>query len=148
MKFSKEKQLGRYSRQKKRKVDIPESSLQAHLDGLVTLLRISTIRIPDSFFKWIQVNVSLKVRKWFNALFAALPDSTLFIPISKEFNLACKIECKTKTNLHGRQVQAAKDESWVIVRTPLEADEIVVKFRDQAEKCKECLQNNGDCGKL
>jgi hypothetical protein len=106
----------------------PESSLQSFADDYLAIKGIRSIRIPDGIFRYVQVNTSIGFRAWFNKTFAGLPDNLLLKPCGK-YMRACAMELKTETGvLHGKQKIAAKEEGWIIARTPEEIMKTIDEF--------------------
>jgi len=116
--LSKQKQAGRYSRKKGKVVKLPEKALQAFVDDFLALKGVQFIRIPDRVYQT-------------GLMQGGVPDNICVIPIKgSKFCKCLMLECKTKSQLHGKQVQAAHDQNWAIVRTPEQAMEIIQEFID------------------
>lgn len=127
--FSKKKQVGRFSRQKSKKNDIPESILQKFANEVLKRLGIEYWRVPDNS----------KIKE-----LAGFPDNECLIKISDKYCLSMGLELKTKTGLHGKQVQKAYDQAYTIARTFEEVEAAAINFRNQAFKCRECMKGTKD----
>lgn len=68
-----------------------------------------------------------------------IPDNTCKIPISDKYSLCLELELKTKTKLHGQQVNKSRDNPWHIAQTIYEAKAIIDAFREDAALLKKVL---------
>ena len=127
---------------KSMKAIIPEASLQIFADDYYQLKRIRYIRIPDGIFRWIAVNASEGIKKWFRWTFGGMPDNLLLLPLGK-YLLAIPIELKTEDKkgravgtLHGKQKSRSEEQNWIIARNQQQ----IMDATEQAEKDAELLK--------
>jgi hypothetical protein len=125
------------------KAEIPEESLQIFADEYYTIKRIRFIRIPDFFFRWMNVKAPIGVRKFFCGMFGGYPDNLLLLPIGK-YMLAVPIELKTQDakgravgKLHGKQKHNAEEQNWIIARN----QEQIMEATEKAECDSVILRN-------
>lgn len=129
MNLSKSAQLGRYARTALRRIDRPESELQAFTDDYLTARGIEYIRVPDT-----QNGEAIR-----RAL-CGMPDNTALIPVGG-YSLAMSLELKTRSKMHGRQLDNARRVPWVIAQDEREVERAVSDFVRAAEKVKKLLRD-------
>ena len=126
--LSKSAQVGRYGRKKLKKVDAPESDLQGFVDEYLDMCQIEYIRVPNT-------TSSRVIRK----ALCGIPDNTAMIPISDDYSLCLHLELKTKSQLHGKQLNMARNLPLKIAQTPEAAQGIIDRFRADAGRYKGIL---------
>ena len=126
--LSKSDQCGRYGRKRLKKVDAPEEELQAFVDEYLNLCQIEYIRVPNT-------TSSKVIRK----ALCGIPDNTAMIPISDDYSLCLHLELKTKSQLHGKQLNIARNLPLKIAQTPDEAQGLIDRFRDEATRIRGIL---------
>ena len=129
MNLSKSAQLGRYARTALRRIDRPESELQAWTDEYLTACGIEYIRVPDT-------TNGEAIRR----ALCGIPDNTALIPVGG-YSLAMSLELKTRSKMHGRQLDNARRVPWVIAQTEGEVELAVREFMAAAEKVRKLLRD-------
>jgi hypothetical protein len=122
------------------KAEVPEDDIQSFTDELLQYKRhIRSIRIPDSFFRWIKMNAPAGVQKWFFGVFGGQPDNTLLVQLGDGWVFGLELEHKTQDSkgravgrLHGKQ----KHHQWRIARSTKAAEEWIAELEEMAEQVK------------
>jgi hypothetical protein len=129
------------------KAECSEDDLQVFADEFYELKRIKNIRIPNAVFRWLKMNASAHIQKWFFGLFGGWPDTLLLLPCGK-YMLAVPIELKTQDKkgrpigmLHGKQKHNSEYENWIIARSPEQIQAAVAQAEADCEKIKNILNN-------
>ena len=108
------------------------------MDDYLSVMRIDNWRITDrmwSGLNWIGRSSPAAagvVMAWKKTFGGKMPDNLLYRKYDDRFCLMMPIELKSATGrLHGKQVDAAKNDNWTICRTPEEAVAAVKLFLDE-----------------
>ena len=128
------------------KAEIPEASLQIFADEYYAIKRIRSIRIPDGIFRWVKMNASAGIQKWFFGMLGGMPDNLLLLPLGK-YMLAVSIELKTEDkkgrsvgSLHGKQKHNAEEQNWIIARNQQQIMDATEQAEMDAEKIRKLFQ--------
>ena len=129
--------------------EVPESEIQAFADELLEYKKhIRSIRVPDSFFRWVKMNVPPHIQIWFFGMFGGRPDNTLLIPIGNGYSLALEMELKTQDakgravgKLHGKQKR--HEGQWRICRSTQEVERAIAELETMVDKIKPIVNHNG-----
>ena len=130
--LSKAKQAGRYSGKRGKANKTPESYIQSFAEDYCALRGLFCFHVPDWLFGYVNNPVTRTPKALtlaINKHFKGLPDCIIMKPI--EGTKWCKtlcLEIKTKTQLHGVQVQNAYDQNWQIARSVEEVQKIIEEF--------------------
>lgn len=137
MQIPKGKQLAYRKRSRKARIGVDrESDLQKFVEDYLDYKGLKYIRIPDSFFRFVNYRLPIAHKIWFNGMFGGFPDVLVLLPAG-EYPLALCLELKSaKGRLHGKQIANAKRYNWKVARTPEEAMCAI----DAAERAAEALQ--------
>ena len=118
---------------------MPEDVIQAFTDELLQYKpHIRSIRIPDSFFRWVKMHAPASIQKWFFGMFGGQPDNTLLVPLGGGWVFGLELEHKSaKGRLHGKQ----KHHDWRIARSTRAAELAIDDLEAMAERVKAWLQH-------
>lgn len=147
--FSKKKQLSYRARSVATigsKAAVPESVLQEYMDFQILANDLSTVRIPDWFWKFVKGPMSEKFPKMASAiggLFGGRPDNLVLAHVGDGLYVGMNIELKTEDKkgrpvgkLHGKQVKNSKDEKWVVLRNEKEISKTIARIKEIADELR------------
>jgi hypothetical protein len=129
------------------KAEMPESALQSFANEAILLRGWQYIRFPSVLMGWIyRTAPEWAKRQFFSQVAGKMPDSTVIVPIGKGLFVGMKLELKTQDKdgravgkLHGKQKYYAKQDEWIIARSPEQISEALDKLSLLIEKIKAIL---------
>ena len=94
-----------------------EDNLLEYAESFCKEKQIQYFRIPDKFWKWVNMAVPTGVRCWIYKIFGYVPDMIAFVPIG-DYCVSVNVELKRKYSyLRKGQKEASEKLPWITVKT-------------------------------
>ena len=102
-----------------------EDNLLEYAEAFCKKKQIQYFRIPDKFWKWVNMAVPTGVRCWIYKIFGYVPDMIAFVPIG-DYCVSVNVELKRKYSyLRKGQKEASKKLPWLTVKTIQEFENVI-----------------------
>ena len=102
-----------------------EDNLLEYAESFCKEKQIMYFRIPDKFWKWVNMAVPTGVRCWLYRIFSSLPDLILFVPIG-DYCVCVNVELKRKYSyLRKGQKDASEKLPWLTVKSIQEFENVI-----------------------
>lgn len=131
------------SNSQKVRAEIPEDTLQRYANEAIDLRKWLYLRFPDGFLTWMKLSAPPWISKiFFGQWGGKQPDNIILVKIGPGMFLAAKMEIKTTIGkTHGKQKVYAKDEEWLIVRSPEQINRALDNIGVISAKLKKHLED-------
>jgi DNA/RNA endonuclease G (NUC1) len=102
-----------------------EDNLLEYAESFCKEKKIQYFRIPDKFWKWVNMAVPTGVRCWIYKIFGYVPDMIAFVPIG-DYCVSVNVELKRKYSyLRKGQKEASKKLPWLTVKSIQEFENVI-----------------------
>jgi len=124
---------------------VPESAIQKQLDDMLEAYGIWTLRVPDSFFKWVKMRTPAGIQACFFRIFGGIPDNLAMLKLTDKYMLCCPIEAKSLTGKrHGKQKHwESQGIPFQITRGTDDSVRIIEQFITDFEHYKKLIHEKG-----